>query len=430
MEYKQSKCEKRVQCPRCAEQGRDTQEDNLLVFDDGHTHCFACGYHTTSDGQSFTGKVSKPTTTSYSIPYETIELEGIPSRGIESYVTEAYGLRTLIKTNKKGIPILKGGYLQSNGVMCIPYRNVLLPGAPVTAVKYRRWGLPKDDPKAIWVEGTQSNTVFGANVLPEKCENIILTESETDAMAWYSYLVEVELDDEWGVIALPGIEYFTRTLPNILEWLLKFNNIYVAVDNDVASQNHLATIKELLPPIQSKIIELPWEKDASELWASGDKGTLHACLNNAIVLTNKMMALFDDVADNALAWLNDDEQRLGWSTGYEGLDYLIGKYTPGKVICIAAIPKDGKTTLVMNLTYNAVLNGHKVLFIPLEMKPDEVLLCLASIHMGINLYETPKDYLVWKKQRKLYVFSQGKYNLLNITPLWNLRCFVSVCMQE
>ena len=32
-------------CPRCQSQGNDTHGDNLVLWDNGHGHCFACGYH-------------------------------------------------------------------------------------------------------------------------------------------------------------------------------------------------------------------------------------------------------------------------------------------------------------------------------------------------------------------------------------------------
>lgn len=32
-------------CPRCRERGGDSRGDNLVMFDDGGSHCFACGYH-------------------------------------------------------------------------------------------------------------------------------------------------------------------------------------------------------------------------------------------------------------------------------------------------------------------------------------------------------------------------------------------------
>lgn len=33
------------QCPRCAEKGNDNHQDNLGVYSDGHSYCFACGFY-------------------------------------------------------------------------------------------------------------------------------------------------------------------------------------------------------------------------------------------------------------------------------------------------------------------------------------------------------------------------------------------------
>lgn len=32
-------------CPKCVRLGNDTRGDNLVLWDNGHGHCFACGYH-------------------------------------------------------------------------------------------------------------------------------------------------------------------------------------------------------------------------------------------------------------------------------------------------------------------------------------------------------------------------------------------------
>jgi len=37
---------RKEQCPACASKGNDTSKDNLAVYSDGQTHCFACGNHT------------------------------------------------------------------------------------------------------------------------------------------------------------------------------------------------------------------------------------------------------------------------------------------------------------------------------------------------------------------------------------------------
>ena len=33
------------QCPKCKANGYDTSKDNLHRYEDGHAHCYACGYH-------------------------------------------------------------------------------------------------------------------------------------------------------------------------------------------------------------------------------------------------------------------------------------------------------------------------------------------------------------------------------------------------
>jgi hypothetical protein len=36
---------RKEQCPDCAKQGKDKGRDNLAIYSDGQTHCFACGSH-------------------------------------------------------------------------------------------------------------------------------------------------------------------------------------------------------------------------------------------------------------------------------------------------------------------------------------------------------------------------------------------------
>jgi twinkle protein len=40
----QSKLLTKIQCPKCASNGGDNSEDNLAVYDDGHSYCFSCQY--------------------------------------------------------------------------------------------------------------------------------------------------------------------------------------------------------------------------------------------------------------------------------------------------------------------------------------------------------------------------------------------------
>lgn len=39
-----SYCVKKTQCPKCSRMGKDNGKDNLAVYSDGHSFCFACGH--------------------------------------------------------------------------------------------------------------------------------------------------------------------------------------------------------------------------------------------------------------------------------------------------------------------------------------------------------------------------------------------------
>ncbi len=36
---------RKEQCPDCESKGKDTSKDNLAIYSDGQTHCFACDKH-------------------------------------------------------------------------------------------------------------------------------------------------------------------------------------------------------------------------------------------------------------------------------------------------------------------------------------------------------------------------------------------------
>ena len=52
---------RKEQCPTCAMRGKDTSKDNMAVYSDGQTHCFACGTHHRGGKEALGGvKVKQP----------------------------------------------------------------------------------------------------------------------------------------------------------------------------------------------------------------------------------------------------------------------------------------------------------------------------------------------------------------------------------
>src|SRR5258706_11288489 len=103
-----SKAIDKQRCPECAKHGRDTSHDNLIIFDDGHQHCFACGYHNGKNdlNGSFTNS--------------EFTYEYLPWRGIDASTFRTYGAKTKINPDGKPIEI---GYPERNGSYHIRVRE-------------------------------------------------------------------------------------------------------------------------------------------------------------------------------------------------------------------------------------------------------------------------------------------------------------------
>src|SRR6266576_1437161 len=80
-----SKAIDKERCPECAKHNRDTSHDNLIIFDDGHKHCFACGHHI--NGKNDLNGISTGTEFTY---------EYLPWRGIDASTFRTYGAKTKI----------------------------------------------------------------------------------------------------------------------------------------------------------------------------------------------------------------------------------------------------------------------------------------------------------------------------------------------
>jgi len=87
---------KKTQCPRCAKLGNDRSGDNLAVYDDGHSYCFACGYRTTTvTSKNMARKLAKDMTLTsdtepdFSVENYTYKLPPAALRWLDKYgVTE------------------------------------------------------------------------------------------------------------------------------------------------------------------------------------------------------------------------------------------------------------------------------------------------------------------------------------------------------
>lgn len=252
----------------------------------------------------------------------------------------------------------------------------------LVAVKYRNWSKQKDEPFAIWVEGDKSFMFGGLQNLNPAVKTVIITEGEPDYLSW----MEVYYDDPTvAVTYLSGAKAGVRSIIKVLPRLMEFPNIVLAVDNDAAGVEALSTLKTILPPVVTKYITYPPGMDANDMWVKGMLPEMKALVQRATPVVPESVISYQEVLDQASTLFFDEEKRMGISTGFPSIDAIVGGYAPGRVIMLAGSTKDGKSTLVFNLMYKAILAGLKPYIIPLEMPPKEVLLQLMSIELRVSL---------------------------------------------
>ncbi len=111
---------RKERCPECAKLGKDTSHDNLIVYSDGHKHCFACGFHVHLPGskklqQRIEGSSIQPTEISYpaDVTQEISEkaISWIRQYGITTYELSRHGCLWSEYWQRLIFPIKRNGTL-------------------------------------------------------------------------------------------------------------------------------------------------------------------------------------------------------------------------------------------------------------------------------------------------------------------------------
>lgn len=349
------------QCPSCAKKGGDTSEDNLVLYEDGSTYCFACGYHTLINGQ---------TRMSYELPLAVRFPEtGLSKKALSRKVLERYGVLHVAELNSDGTPQTRpakeGGHEYVGGnVIGMPYFDI--DTGALIACKFRRFGGKKRD---FWMEGdTKKVTFFGISAIPSAAKTVILCEGESDTMSM------AEVFPEFGVLGVPGADHTEKSIKGSLHVLKTFQRIIIAFDNDEAGGKARDTALALLPPGKTYVANLPSEvKDINELLVADRRDDIKRIIRDAKQVTPKGVVDSDELRNRVLDYLFNRDAARGASTGFASIDKAIGGAAPGKLITIAGGTGSGKSTLAEAIAVNAAtISGTKTFFIPLEMTDAQV----------------------------------------------------------
>jgi twinkle protein len=352
----------RTPCPKCRDAGNDTQGNNLINYDDGHSYCYACNYLIKGDGESMpldsaTIRTDQP----------TITLQGIAGpikdRRISEEIVRKFGV-----TLEKGD---NGEYSRHN----YPYftSDVRLVGAKVRTVSN----------KQFHVNGTLDGTgLFGQHLWREGGRYVTVTEGEADALA-----VAEMFDGKWPVVSIKrGSASALKDIKENLEWLETFENVIICFDMDDAGKKAADAVLPLFSHNKVRVVTLPY-KDAGEMLKHGKvKEFTSAWWDAKPYRPVDVVSFSDDKCWEAFV-KRGTEEIIPLPEAYGSLNAMMnGGIAAGEVTVIGALTSVGKTTMVFNLLYDMVLqSGKKIGAVFLESDLGETVEKIVSLHSGENI---------------------------------------------
>lgn len=344
-----------LDCPHCRHRGCFTE------YGDGSSYCFSCGKATNPEGQEYN---SDEDTDSYRYP------SGSPDPSILA------NLPTLDYRESKGRKLTLGTItryqigVNGSDVYFPYYKEGQLVGVKVKHA-------PGSEVPYTYLGDKTYATLFGQQTaITQKA--ILITEGEIDAASAYQML-----EGRMGCVSIPfGAPSAIRYIKRELEWLETFDKVYICFDQDEPGRKAAAAAMELLEPGKAYNIVLPC-KDANEFLTKGLTGFFQYVYS---AQGRKIEGIWDGQALKQAAlerWRNEDD-RIGVSTGWKGLDNLIGGFRPGEVIVLAAGTGQGKSSWARMLAFNLMEAGHRVFYTPLEDDAITTVLNMASILHKFN----------------------------------------------
>lgn len=233
---------------------------------------------------------------------------------------------------------------------------------------------------------------------PDK-DFIIITEGEFDCIALMQILGR-------NVVSLPnGASSLESTFRNQYDYLQNYKLIYICTDMDEAGEKAAQKAISLLSPNKYRRMVLPY-KDANE-WLIQDNPQLE---DLKLIMENSKR--IEDNSFTDMFYLDEDVYEkidLGVSTGWKGLDQILGGLRTGEVTVVSADTGSGKSTFCINLLYNISKGGKGVWINSYEMHYKIVTRKLASVVLKRKMkfekfFEEDKFiFKDWLKNNKCYI---------------------------
>lgn len=235
---------------------------------------------------------------------------------------------------------------------------------------------------------------------PEDHKRIIICCGEEDALASYKMTsMHTKFDGGYPSVSVPSGENVNGVKPH-LEYLSKFEEIYIVADQDDAGMKFQNELCKILPVGKVKKVKLPdGIKDPSQLWSKtkSDLARKSAAKKFWNALWNAEKYSPVGIMSLSEGWKNymnrGKDTLIPFPDAFGELNAKThGGAALGEIVNIIAPSSVGKTSFVKESLYNALMQtDYNIGVLSLEETIDEFIEGFLSIHMSTQLNEIPFD---------------------------------------
>jgi twinkle protein len=342
-------------CPECQKKGKDSDGDNLCLYDDGSKTCHACGYWEKRGEGIKTQHSPIPHSSEFKTPGDFRTVRDIPVD-----VCRMYGY-TINDVGGHIAPYYHNGKLISQAI---------------------RW---TQDGKKCFRTVPTGNTnpfeLFGQHLWnPDKfSENskkiLVITEGELDCMAAHKMLTNGTSFKSPVVSISNGVGNAVKHVKSNYEWVDKWDSVVICFDMDEVGQEAAQEVAELFPG-KAKIMSLPL-KDACDMLKARRMQEFRSAFFDAKTYRPDEIIHISEVVDD-----EDNELPVYPFCDDELTTRLIGMEA-GELVIVGSGSGMGKSTWTRKEILNFIQHGLTVGCVMLEESPQNTRDELCGIMMGV-----------------------------------------------
>lgn len=309
-------------CPECRRNGRDHKGNNMAVYEDNSTYCFACGY---------TEQPKKEKKEYYKMEHKEKKEKRPLLNGGEYKNLKARGIS---ETTCKLYDYAVGEY---NGEPC-QIANLYNDKGQVVAQKVRL-----KDKKFLMLGDNSKALMFGQQLFKgQDGRQVVITEGEIDCLT-----ISQLWENKYPVISIKnGANGAKNDILNNIEWLEGFEKVIFAFDMDEVGRQSAYECAGLLSPHKAYIAHLP-AKDANEAYQQGLGQQVIKSLWEAKPYSPDYIKTGADLKD-----VCKSPRQKGLSIPFPDLDSKIDGIRSGELILFTAGSGVGKSTIIHEIAYH------------------------------------------------------------------------------